>query len=146
MSYTAIVNITGLVLNLAGFLVLVREVRYAHLTEYHNVNLDEAVRKAKQFKADPGAFIKQSAIQMFGEKVVNAFGIIPDEKWQEWAEEKKHEYADQLNEAIRYAAEWKRKVPAAALKLRMRWLTVGASKVVVGVLLQALSTVMQMTR
>jgi hypothetical protein len=127
---------------LAGFLLLVREVRYAHLTEYHNLNLEEAVRKGEEFRTDPGRFAHRAAVEKFGEKIVNA-SAISDDEWQKWGAENKDKYAAQFAASVEYAARWKRRVPAVALKFRMRWLTVGAILVSLGVLLQGIATSLQ---
>jgi hypothetical protein len=142
MSTALILNVSGMILSLVGFLVLVREVRYAHLTEFHSLRMEDALRKIDELAGMSGKTLRDSTETAWGKALVYAFGPIPDAEWDKSAEELKAKYAV-LREQLSMAQQWKRKVPAAALSLRMRWLTVGATLVVLGVLLQVTSTIWQ---
>lgn len=143
MTMALISSLAGLALSLVGFLILVREVRYAHLTEFHNLNIEEALRKIEHWQGMTGQMLRESSESNFGKTMVYIFGPIPDEEWNKSAVELKAQYAPELKRQLEEAKRWKRTVPAAALKKRMGWLTIGATLVVVGVLLQATSSILQ---
>ena len=135
-------NLLGITYNLAGFLIMVKEVRYAHLTEYHSLNLDEVMRVAKEFETAPGPFTKKRTIDMFGEKVVHLFGPISDEEWEKLGQENRAKYEAEFRKHVENAEAWKKRVPPMGLNLRMKWLTAGALLTILGTLLQGISMVM----
>jgi hypothetical protein len=138
-----IVSICGIGLSLAGALVLVREVRYAQLGEYHNLNLDEVLRKADEFRRDPALYIKKSVYETYGERVVNAFGVISDEQWKKADPDHVRRLEESFREGVARAKEWKQRVPFRTLQRRMRWLTTGAVLLSGGAVLQIAAAAIQ---
>lgn len=142
MDITATLAVVGIGSSLIGTLVLVREVRYAQLVEYHNLNLDEILRKAEEFENDPALYIKKSTYEMFGEKVVNAFGEISEEEWKKADPDHVRDLEQGFRKSVAKAKEWKQRVPFRALQKRMQWLTTGSILLVAGAVLQATAVVL----
>lgn len=138
-----IVSILGIGLSLVGALVLVREVRYAQLVEYHNLNLDEVLRKADEFKRDPALYIRKSVYETYGEQVVNAFGVISDEQWKNADPDHVRRLEESFREGVTRAREWKQRVPFRTLQRRMGWLTTGAVLLSSGAVLQVAAVAIQ---